>query len=77
MFNPICLKERPYTTSLGLHYCTAEAKRKKKGKKDETLTSTKIPSLSNDTMAGSSEGTNLEQRRTKTLVAKLQITLDR
>ena len=28
-----------------------------------TLTSTKIPSLSNDTMAGSSEGTNLKRMR--------------
>ena len=28
-----------------------------------TLTSTKIPSLSNDTIAGSSEGTNLKRMR--------------
>ena len=43
---------------------------------NETLTSTKIPSLSNDTMAGSSEGTNLDREGQKPMV-KLQITLDR
>ena len=41
---------------------------------NETLTSTKIPSLSNDTMSGSSDGTNLAgiERREITSCSQLE-----
>ena len=49
MLNPICTKKEMERMEK-IHFPWKK-----------TLTSTKIPSLSNDTMAGSSEGTNLQR----------------